>query len=164
MAATLVSGVAVVAALTELRDVLAAVVDPEIPVLTIADLGILRDITGAGGSEVIVTITPTYSRCYAGGGGGYSTAEDLLRFDRALRSNALLSPAFTRFFFTGFEGDPSAGPLDGGVGFAGGGPGINAVLEMEFDEDITVIVLSNYDPPAAEELGSPIMQMVRGMD
>ena len=74
MAATLVSGVAVVAALTELRDVLAAVVDPEIPVLTIADLGILRDITGAGGSEVIVTITPTYSRCYAGGGGGYSTA------------------------------------------------------------------------------------------
>ncbi|MDX1740406.1 MAG: serine hydrolase, partial [Rhodothermales bacterium] len=97
-------------------------------------------------------------------GGGYSTAEDLLRFDRALRSNTLLSPAFTRFFFTGFDGDPSTGPLDGGVGFAGGGPGINAVLEMEFDEDITVIVLSNYDPPAAEELGSPIMQMVRGMD
>jgi ring-1,2-phenylacetyl-CoA epoxidase subunit PaaD len=42
----------------------ATVVDPEIPVLTIEDLGILRDVsvTDAG---VIVTITPTYSGCPA---------------------------------------------------------------------------------------------------
>lgn len=42
------------------------VVDPEIPVLTIADLGILRDVTEDRG-RVVVTITPTYSGCPAMG-------------------------------------------------------------------------------------------------
>jgi ring-1,2-phenylacetyl-CoA epoxidase subunit PaaD len=40
------------------------VTDPEIPVLTIADLGILRDVTTQG-DQVQVTITPTYSGCPA---------------------------------------------------------------------------------------------------
>jgi ring-1,2-phenylacetyl-CoA epoxidase subunit PaaD len=40
------------------------VVDPEIPVLTIADLGVLRDVSTEGG-RVVVTITPTYSGCPA---------------------------------------------------------------------------------------------------
>ena len=45
-------------------EVAAAVVDPEIPVLTIADLGVLRDVkVGDGAVEVI--ITPTYSGCPA---------------------------------------------------------------------------------------------------
>jgi len=44
--------------------VLSRVVDPEIPVLTIADLGILRSITFEG-ETVVVTITPTYSGCPA---------------------------------------------------------------------------------------------------
>jgi ring-1,2-phenylacetyl-CoA epoxidase subunit PaaD len=42
----------------------AAVVDPEIPVLTIADLGILRRVAVAEGG-VEVDITPTYSGCPA---------------------------------------------------------------------------------------------------
>jgi ring-1,2-phenylacetyl-CoA epoxidase subunit PaaD len=45
-------------------DVAASVVDPEIPVLTIADLGVLRDVTIDEG-RVEVTITPTYSGCPA---------------------------------------------------------------------------------------------------
>jgi ring-1,2-phenylacetyl-CoA epoxidase subunit PaaD len=45
-------------------DVVAAVVDPEIRVVTIADLGILRDVT-VDGERVTVTITPTYSGCPA---------------------------------------------------------------------------------------------------
>jgi ring-1,2-phenylacetyl-CoA epoxidase subunit PaaD len=53
---------------TELRkrawDVVASVVDPEIPVLTIADLGVLRDVTIDDG-RVEVSITPTYSGCPA---------------------------------------------------------------------------------------------------
>jgi ring-1,2-phenylacetyl-CoA epoxidase subunit PaaD len=40
------------------------VTDPEIPVLTIADLGILRDVS-VQGDTVEVTITPTYSGCPA---------------------------------------------------------------------------------------------------
>ena len=43
---------------------LAEVTDPEIPVLTIADLGILRDVA-VHGDTVEVTITPTYSGCPA---------------------------------------------------------------------------------------------------
>ncbi|MGV7218342.1 1,2-phenylacetyl-CoA epoxidase subunit PaaD [Bradyrhizobium sp. UFLA05-112] len=42
----------------------ATVVDPEIPVLTIADLGVLRDVV-VDGDRVEVAITPTYSGCPA---------------------------------------------------------------------------------------------------
>ena len=47
------------------RAAVAAVADPEIPVLTIDDLGILRDVTVADDGRVEVTITPTYSGCPA---------------------------------------------------------------------------------------------------
>lgn len=50
---------------TDLWSVVAAVTDPEIPVLTIADLGILRDVRVAADGHVQVTITPTYSGCPA---------------------------------------------------------------------------------------------------
>ena len=43
---------------------LEGVCDPEIPVLTIADLGILRDVR-LDGDVVTVVITPTYSGCPA---------------------------------------------------------------------------------------------------
>jgi ring-1,2-phenylacetyl-CoA epoxidase subunit PaaD len=45
-------------------DIAATVVDPEIPVLSIADLGILRDVEVTN-NKVKVTITPTYSGCPA---------------------------------------------------------------------------------------------------
>jgi ring-1,2-phenylacetyl-CoA epoxidase subunit PaaD len=43
----------------------AGVVDPEIPVLTIADLGVLREVAIKHDGGVEVTITPTYSGCPA---------------------------------------------------------------------------------------------------
>jgi len=49
----------------EIWTVLEDVVDPEIPVLTIADMGILRDVEITGSDSVVVTITPTYSGCPA---------------------------------------------------------------------------------------------------
>ncbi|MDA9509544.1 phenylacetate-CoA oxygenase [Bradyrhizobium sp. CCBAU 11386] len=45
-------------------DAAASVVDPEIPVLTIADLGVLRNVV-LDGDHVEVAITPTYSGCPA---------------------------------------------------------------------------------------------------
>lgn len=45
-------------------DWLAEVPDPEIPVISVTDLGIVRKVSVAGG-EVVVTITPTYSGCPA---------------------------------------------------------------------------------------------------
>jgi ring-1,2-phenylacetyl-CoA epoxidase subunit PaaD len=73
----------------------AAVNDPEVPVLTIADLGILRDVR-EDGDAVTVTITPTYSGC---------PAMDTIREDLELAFSAegydrvevdlVLSPAWT---------------------------------------------------------------------
>jgi len=51
--------------LAELRAAVAEVPDPEIPVLTIADLGILRDVRWAADGRPEVVTTPTYSGCPA---------------------------------------------------------------------------------------------------
>lgn len=51
-------------ALARARAAAAAVCDPEVPVLTIADLGVLRDVR-LDGDMVEVIITPTYSGCPA---------------------------------------------------------------------------------------------------
>jgi ring-1,2-phenylacetyl-CoA epoxidase subunit PaaD len=46
-------------------EVAASVPDPELPVVTIEDLGILRDVTEDDQGRVHVQITPTYSGCPA---------------------------------------------------------------------------------------------------
>jgi ring-1,2-phenylacetyl-CoA epoxidase subunit PaaD len=45
--------------------VAATVTDPELPMLTLADLGVLRDVETAEDGTVVVSITPTYSGCPA---------------------------------------------------------------------------------------------------
>ncbi len=45
--------------------VLEAIPDPEIPVVSIRELGILRDVQVNGQGQVVVVITPTYSGCPA---------------------------------------------------------------------------------------------------
>ena len=47
------------------RAVAETVVDPELPMLTLADLGVLRDVDVTGEGKVVVRITPTYSGCPA---------------------------------------------------------------------------------------------------
>lgn len=41
------------------------VTDPEMPMLTLRDLGVLRDVAVAEDGQLVVTITPTYSGCPA---------------------------------------------------------------------------------------------------
>lgn len=50
--------------ISDIKKILIQVTDPEIPVLTIEDLGILRNIEWEG-EQLVVTITPTYSGCPA---------------------------------------------------------------------------------------------------
>lgn len=45
--------------------VAASVTDPEMPMLTLEDLGVLRSVRLESGNHVVVTITPTYSGCPA---------------------------------------------------------------------------------------------------
>lgn len=74
--------------------------DPEVPVLTIEDLGVLRDVA-VDGDAVTVTITPTYSGC---------PAMDTIRDDLVLALTAagfaavdvrlVLAPAWTTDWMT----------------------------------------------------------------
>ncbi|MEO5892137.1 MAG: 1,2-phenylacetyl-CoA epoxidase subunit PaaD [Ferruginibacter sp.] len=85
-------------------EILESVVDPEVPVLSVIDLGIIRDIivsNGPGTGSVEVFITPTYSGC---------PAMDAISVDIKLRliekgyKNvkviSLLSPAWTTEWMT----------------------------------------------------------------
>ncbi|MER7420120.1 1,2-phenylacetyl-CoA epoxidase subunit PaaD [Micromonospora peucetia] len=83
--------------MTDLRAAVAAVVDPEIRVVTIDDLGILRAVDqDPATGRVVVTITPTYTGC---------PAMDVIRADirRALAAaghpdvdvRTVLSPAWS---------------------------------------------------------------------
>jgi ring-1,2-phenylacetyl-CoA epoxidase subunit PaaD len=60
----MVTNLTVTDLLTRAWEIAAAVPDPELPALTVADLGILREIT-ADDDRLIVFITPTYSGCPA---------------------------------------------------------------------------------------------------
>ncbi len=78
---------------------LETVTDPEIPVITIRDLGILRDVRLQGG-EIEVVITPTYSGCPA-----MSQIEDDVRavlqaHGVAARVVTQLAPAWTTDWMT----------------------------------------------------------------
>ena len=166
-------------------------------------------------------------------GGGYATAEDLLKFARALYGCKLLSEAWTNWIFTDIEPqaenrktkdsnrqeeqdfsmdnsldefgaesaelDPggeahqenrssqkleatpertenseimSSENLFGqrkidrsrwGIGIAGGAPGINAMLEIDGQTGYTIIVLSNYDPPAARDIAQMIRRYLKAV-
>jgi D-alanyl-D-alanine carboxypeptidase len=67
-------------------------------------------------------------------GGGYSTAQDLVKFVQALREHRI----------------PNAPPP--GLGIAGGSGGMNAVVEGDLPGGYDLIVLANLDPPAAERV------------
>ena len=62
-----VSAVSGVVTATDPRAVAETVTDPELPALTLADLGVLRDVRIDEDGTVVVEITPTYSGCPAMG-------------------------------------------------------------------------------------------------
>ncbi len=77
-------------------------------------------------------------------GGGYSTADDLLKFARALEGGRLLNARGTALV------------LGSGIGIAGGTAGCNAALEIDPPSGYTIVVLSNLDPPSAEAVDAQI--------
>jgi CubicO group peptidase (beta-lactamase class C family) len=98
-------------------------------------------------------------------GGGYSTVTDLARFSAALRSYKLLNAHFTGLLTTGKvkTGRPATQYAYGfedqttpdGIryyGHGGGAPGINGRLMIFPDSGYTVVVLSNLDPPSADNI------------
>jgi CubicO group peptidase (beta-lactamase class C family) len=85
-------------------------------------------------------------------GGGYSTVEDLLKFDIALRSNKLVGAEYVKLLLSpkpelnspnygyGFQIDKESQI----AGHGGGFPGISSNLDMFLGTGWTAIVMSNY--------------------
>jgi CubicO group peptidase (beta-lactamase class C family) len=79
-------------------------------------------------------------------GGGYSTAQDLMKFLKALRERRIAN------------GPPA------GLGIAGGSGGMNAIVEGDLPGGYDLIVLSNLDPPAAERVSRMVRQWLGAQD
>ncbi len=83
-------------ALAKARAALEGVTDPELPFLSIADMGILRDVRARADGTIEIDITPTYSGC---------PATDVIRLDVEValakagvdrfEVRSILSPAWT---------------------------------------------------------------------
>ncbi len=67
-------------------------------------------------------------------GGGYSTAQDLVKFVQALRERRI----------------PNG--LPAGLGIAGGSGGMNTIVEGDLPGGYDLVVLANLDPPVAERV------------
>ncbi len=81
------------------RAIAASVRDPEMPMLTLEDLGVLRDVRREG-SEVVVTITPTYSGCPAMATMRDDLVHRLVDAGYAARVEVSLSPAWSTDWIT----------------------------------------------------------------
>jgi ring-1,2-phenylacetyl-CoA epoxidase subunit PaaD len=86
--------------LAALRLAAAEVPDPEIPVLTIADLGILRDVRFATDGTAEVVLTPTYSGCPATEAIRQDVLAHTAEVDPRARVVVELAPAWTTDWIT----------------------------------------------------------------
>ncbi len=83
-------------------------------------------------------------------GGGFSTAEDLLRFTVALRAGKLVGSNYVQTILSPKPElkSPTYGYgfniLNGIAGHSGGDTGVNTNLEMFLEDGYTIVVLSNY--------------------
>jgi CubicO group peptidase (beta-lactamase class C family) len=96
-------------------------------------------------------------------GGLYSTAADLVAFDRALLAGDLCGKAWAGWV----TGDPrpdrvattAGGPK--AFGFAGGAPGISS--HWQHEDDAVLILLTNRDPEVTAPVMQPLRDLVRRM-
>jgi len=113
-----------------------------------------------------------YTRIMRGSpsGGIYSTVEDLLKFDMAIRLNTLLSPLYTKMLL---EGRPelnasfhsygffvSEGYLGRQISHGGDGQGVNCQFKMFYDLGYTFAVLSNFSQPSANIVANVLDQLI----
>lgn len=91
-------------------------------------------------------------------GGHYSTTGDLLKFQRAVVDGEFLDEEHARLMTNRFRDDTPAGPM---LAFIGGTEGANAWAETRLDSGITLVVLANLDPPAAERVALGLGKWLR---
>ena len=144
------------------------------PGRTIENLAIGQTRMSPDGKPLEEPVENTDKREVRGGpaGGGYTTAEDLVRFHSALRGFKLLNPEYTdlitrgKFDVGGPIGQYAYGFSDkvvGGqrlVGHNGGGPGIAVQFDMFPDTGHTSVVLMNVDPPNMMPVVTRLRQLI----
>ena len=90
--------------LEQAREIAATVTDPELPMLTLEDLGVLRDVSFGAEGELVVCLTPTYSGCPAMA----AMHDDVIR---ALRQEGFDRKVSRRDRFLVGEANPASLPL-----------------------------------------------------
>lgn len=105
-------------------------------------------------------------------GGAYSTVGDMLKFINALNAGKLISPKAVSTVEKGKVSTAEGGPKYGYgffqwnengktvIGHGGGGPGVNGMVQFFPDSGYAVIVLSNFDPPAAETIAAKARELI----
>jgi D-alanyl-D-alanine carboxypeptidase len=116
----------------------------------------------------LVSNAPTLPYRGTSAGGGYSTVGDLARFAAALQQHKLLDASHTALLWDG-KVTIGAGTKYGYgfvdrvvsgrrfVGHSGGAAGMNGDLAFEPNGGYVVVVLSNFDPPAATQVAGFIL-------
>jgi CubicO group peptidase (beta-lactamase class C family) len=113
-----------------------------------------------------------------GAGGEYSTADDMFRFLSAIANGKLIGAKATKEMLApriNFAGAPRPSKYGYGIdltacaghpvfGHEGGGAnsGVSSLAYRTLDSGWTIVVLSNYDPPAAGDLAFSICEFVAG--
>lgn len=102
-------------------------------------------------------------------GGMYSTAQELLEFmqsifydERLIKNESKLLKAFDfepndNYTWEKLLDNPNAVTAD-----AGGGPGVNTLVEVALKDKFTIIILANTDNGIAEEIGIKLSRFHRG--
>jgi CubicO group peptidase (beta-lactamase class C family) len=101
---------------------------------------------GRPDGEALIDVSDMHGVAGSAAGGSYATARDLLALDNAVREGRLF-------------GAPGARDT-GGMGIAGGAPGVNAVIAGE--GRWTVIVLANRSPPIASAMAQTLLRRLAG--
>jgi hypothetical protein len=79
----------------------------------------------------------------------------MLKFTNALESGKLPTPKSMKD-----SAEPVVRMIAGGLGIAGGSPGVNAAFSTRLKGAYTVVVMSNLDPPSAEEVSKQIRMWI----
>lgn len=101
-------------------------------------------------------------------GGMYATASDLLQFFQAtFFTNQLISDASKMTFVNDFQSSSGnwekvLNSPNNGIGLAGGGPGVSAVVDIEWKDRLSIIVLANTDGNIAEAIARRILRVYQG--
>ena len=130
---------------------------PENPSVPGLSVGYMRQ---GGPTGPLVPNAPTLPYRGTSAGGGYSTVGDLARFAVAVRDRGLLDRTHTELLYTGKVQVGSVFKYAYGfidrvmagrrfVGHGGGAQGMNGELVFEPNGGYVIVVLSNFNPPAA---------------